>query len=102
GSNPARTTEDLPLPEAPITATKFLCCAVSRLARSSINAFRPEKKGTWASSKNSSPRPAPNFSPNEYRYCAGIFKGLLQDPRPVLACSEILLVKKVGISCLLK
>ena len=49
GIRPARTTEDLPLPEAPTTATRLLfSTAVSRMP---VKASRPQKNG-WSSSRN--------------------------------------------------
>ena len=54
GTNPANTTLDLPLPEAPTTATNgFLLTALAKLA---VNSSRPQKSSASSSLKANKPR----------------------------------------------
>jgi hypothetical protein len=54
GTSPAQTSDDLPLPEAPTTATNGTSATLSTSAR--VTSSRPKKKRASSSRKANSPR----------------------------------------------
>jgi len=55
GTRPALTSEDLPLPDAPITATNRRPSATTQRTSSAVSSLRPKKIGASSGSNDRKP-----------------------------------------------